>query len=240
MARIRTIKPDFFKDEKLTELSHQKRLFFQGLWLLADREGRLEERPKFIKAEIFPYEEFSIDSALEELCESGFLIRYDVEGKKYIQIKNFLKHQRPNKREAQSTIPAYEEKRNSRKRKFLHVQDCEIQQKENEKDDQDHVEGNKEGEREGNGRSVGANAPTPSPEEFLEDLKSDYPGLNLEVELGKMRAWMKANPGKRQLTKRFMVNWLNRVDRPLNQDNLVSRGGASAVGSGKYDHVWEN
>jgi hypothetical protein len=55
--RIRTIKPEFFEDEKLAELPPHDRLMFIGLWLLADRNGVLEHRPAWIKAKIFPYDD---------------------------------------------------------------------------------------------------------------------------------------------------------------------------------------
>ena len=54
MARARNIKPAFFKNETLVELPVETRLLFIGLWTLADREGRLEDRPKRIKMEIYP------------------------------------------------------------------------------------------------------------------------------------------------------------------------------------------
>lgn len=54
MARARNIKPGFFKNELLAEMPPEIRLLFMGLWCIADREGRFEERPKKIKMELFP------------------------------------------------------------------------------------------------------------------------------------------------------------------------------------------
>ncbi|MDR1979556.1 MAG: hypothetical protein LBQ42_12550 [Synergistaceae bacterium] len=103
--RARDIKPGFFKNEELAECSLAARLLFPGLWMLADREGRLEDRPKRIKGEIFPYDAFDIDALLDELAQHGFIQRYAVNDVKYIQIMNFLKHQRPHNNETQSVIP---------------------------------------------------------------------------------------------------------------------------------------
>ena len=50
MARARNIKPGFFANENLAECDPLARLLFAGLWCLADREGRLEDRPKRIAA----------------------------------------------------------------------------------------------------------------------------------------------------------------------------------------------
>ncbi len=104
--RIRTIKPEFFKDEDLAELSPLARLLFQGLWCMADREGRLEDRPRRIKAEILPYDECDIEALLGSLTVAGFISRYLKGSTKCIQIKSFLRHQIPNRDEAQSELPS--------------------------------------------------------------------------------------------------------------------------------------
>jgi len=106
MARTRIIKPGFFKNEELAECSAFARLLFAGLWTLADREGRLEDRPKRIKADIFPYDNLDCDALLNELSEKKFLVRYKSEGQYYIQIVNFVKHQQPHHKEIQSVIPS--------------------------------------------------------------------------------------------------------------------------------------
>lgn len=113
MARSRNIKPAFFLNEELAEISPEGRLLFIGLWCLADREGRLEDRPKKIKAEIFPYENFDVDALLNELMSRHFIKRYCLGNAKdmprYIQVTNFTRHQNPHPREAQSIIPPCDE-----------------------------------------------------------------------------------------------------------------------------------
>ena len=104
--RARNIKPGFFKNDTLAELDFAGRLLFIGLWGIADRDGRLEDRPKKIKAEIFPYDDVDVDSFLGELAKRNFIIRYEADGGRYIQIVNFDKHQNPHPRETPSTIPA--------------------------------------------------------------------------------------------------------------------------------------
>lgn len=108
MARARNIKPSFFQNEYLAALSPHARLLFIGLWCIADRQGRLEDRPPKIKACLFPYENIDVEKLLNELTNSDdkFIIRYNVNGKLYIQIVNFLKHQSPHLKECASTIPA--------------------------------------------------------------------------------------------------------------------------------------
>ena len=67
MARIRTIKPEFFLDDELAELPMVARMLFVGLWTIADCEGRMEDRPKRIKAQILPFDDCDIDGALQSL-----------------------------------------------------------------------------------------------------------------------------------------------------------------------------
>jgi len=112
MARARNIKPAFFQNEILAELSAHARLCFIGLWTLADRDGRLEDRPKRIKLQLLPYDDVDVDGLLSELADArepdgtrAFIVRYTVDGMPLIAIRNFLKHQCPHHREVQSTLP---------------------------------------------------------------------------------------------------------------------------------------
>ncbi len=107
MARARNIKPSLFKNEVLGEADPLLTILFQGLWCLADRDGRLEDRPKRIKAEIFPYREIhDINGYLTELEQLGFIDRYETENTPVIQVINFAKHQSPHKTEKPSELPA--------------------------------------------------------------------------------------------------------------------------------------
>ena len=107
MARARNIKPALFKNEILGVADPAYTLLFAGLWLLADREGRLEDRPLRIKAELFPYRDgIDMPAMLGWLHDSGFIYRYKYGENRYIEIANFTKHQNPHKNEAPSEIPS--------------------------------------------------------------------------------------------------------------------------------------
>lgn len=117
MARSRNIKPSLFKNELLGEADPLLTILFAGLWCLADREGRLEDRPKRIKAEIFPYREIpDFNGYLTALAQLGFIDRYSVGGVAVIQVLNFDKHQSPHKTERPSELP----------KKPIESVDCEI------------------------------------------------------------------------------------------------------------------
>jgi hypothetical protein len=104
--RARSIKPGFFKNEKLAECPALARILFEGLWCMADRAGRLEDRPKRIKAEVLPYDSCNVERHLKTLATSGFILRYAINGERYIQVLSFAKHQTPHVKEVPSTIPA--------------------------------------------------------------------------------------------------------------------------------------
>lgn len=106
MARARNIKPGFFTNDVLAECSSLARILFQGLWCHADREGRLEDRPRKLKAEILPYDDCNIEELLQQLENRGFIIRYQHGSERFIQVVNFCKHQNPHVKESESTIPA--------------------------------------------------------------------------------------------------------------------------------------
>lgn len=105
MARSRNIKPAFFTNEDLAEQPYEARLLFAGLWCVADREGRLEDRPKKIKMAIFPGDSVDVERMLQKLHEAKLILRYEVEGARYIQVIKFKKHQSPHFKEPPSTIP---------------------------------------------------------------------------------------------------------------------------------------
>jgi hypothetical protein len=106
MARARNIKPSIYKNELLGVADPLLTILFTGLWCLADREGRLEDRPLRIKAEIFPYRDLPLfNGYLTELAQMGFIHRYTVDGVAIIQVVNFCKHQSPHKTEKESELP---------------------------------------------------------------------------------------------------------------------------------------
>lgn len=96
-------------NDTLADVEPLGRLLFAGLWCIADREGRLEDRPRRIKAEVLPYDDCDVDQLLDQLVRHEFIQRYQVGGEQYIQIINFSKHQNPHKNEADSVIPGPED-----------------------------------------------------------------------------------------------------------------------------------
>jgi len=105
MARSRNIKPGFFTNDELAECSPYARLLFAGLWTIADKEGRLDDRPKKVKAMVLPFDDVDCNDLLQQLHSHKFINRYQVKDEQFIQINNWKKHQNPHCKEAASEIP---------------------------------------------------------------------------------------------------------------------------------------
>lgn len=240
MARIRTIKPQFFTSDTIGDLSPLVRLLFVGLWCLADRGGRLEDRPRRIKAELLPYDEANADDLLTALAHAKLIIRYEAQDAKYIQIVNFSKHQHCHVNEPFSTIPPPENYVET-------VSTVQAPYKNGARTVPIRQEQEQEGNRKGTEKSVAAaaHAPTanngthvsgeakgeaPKPavtrkrepqtcdDAYLDELQSDpaYTALNVRLCYSKMLRWCKER--SKQATRQRLVNWLNREDQPLNGD----------------------
>lgn len=107
MARARNIKPGFFTNEKVVELSMEARLLYIGLWTISDRAGRLEERPRRIKMEIFPADDVNVTACLDAIEREGLIRRYQADGMNLIWIPGFSEHQNPHKNEKWSDLPPH-------------------------------------------------------------------------------------------------------------------------------------
>lgn len=106
MARIRTIKPEFFTSEDIVSLSPLARLFYVSLWCEADREGRFEWKPKTLKMRYLPADDCDVNALGQELIEAGMVVTYQVDGRTFAHIPGFTRHQVINNREQESTIPS--------------------------------------------------------------------------------------------------------------------------------------
>ncbi len=94
MARIRTIKPEFWTDGSMIRLPIEVRLFYIGLWNFACDRGHVEDDPLGLKLKILPADAVDSDSLVEQLVLAGRLERVEVSGKSYLAIPSFADHQR--------------------------------------------------------------------------------------------------------------------------------------------------
>lgn len=200
--RARNIKPAFYKNADLAECSLAARLLAPALWMLADREGRLHDRPKQIKGECFPYDALEVEPLLRELEKWGHIIRYEVDGTGYIQIVAFLKHQRPHPNEIPSIIPKVESASNQGvKRSVLNP---DIMNDDIRNPDSAEVKPPPKVVFTGDSFEVA--------ETTMSLWRRAYPAVSIERELAGAAAWLVANPKNRKSNfDRFLTNWLSRA-----------------------------
>lgn len=109
MARIRTVKPDFFKHYELYQCEQESglpiRVAFAGLWTVCDREGRFKWVPPELKISCLPYDDVDFSRVLDALITRGFVVKYECKGRVFGLVPGFKEHQVINNREAKSVLP---------------------------------------------------------------------------------------------------------------------------------------
>lgn len=111
MARMRSVKPEFFLDEELASLtSRDARLTYIGMWTLSDEHGRLRGDARYIKGQLFMYDDdlsaADVDQIIEELVKAGKAVRYRADGSSYLYLPNLARHQRLDSDKVPTRLPA--------------------------------------------------------------------------------------------------------------------------------------
>lgn len=221
MARIRTIKPTFFRHRELFELERTSglpvRVAFAGLWTVADRAGRFRWRLDELKLDCLPYDAVDFGDVLGALERGRFVCRYEVGDRVFGHIPSWSEHQRPNAREPESTLPDP-----------ASACTCAHQPA--------RVERDREGEE---GKGIGTedslfviepSAPDSlvilefptegKPREWrlrraqVDEWQDAYPSLDIAAECRKALVWVKAKPGRTKSARgmcAFLANWFNRA-----------------------------
>lgn len=109
MARIRSVKPEYWIDPNLTRLSRDARLLYIALWNFADEHGRLHGDPRVVKGQCFPYDDdltpAIIDALIDDLIAAKKAKRYEIDGATYLELPNLKKHQRLEPEKVPSRLP---------------------------------------------------------------------------------------------------------------------------------------
>lgn len=220
MARIRSIKPEFFDDPDVGQLSAEASLVFIGIWTQADKRGRVLDDPRRLKVRLRPYASGDFDATLAELVDAGFVIRYQSsDGVRLLQVRSFEKHQKTHKLEPDSIYPGpnVSDTSPTGKKPSDPPVSCLLSL--------------------GSGLLSREVCGKPSEPAFppavlvfdvtgkgekswaltadhLADLQRDFEHTDVLTECKRASAWVKANPNRRKTAKgmaAFLVNWLNRA-----------------------------
>lgn len=217
MARIRTIKPEFFTSEDIVSLSPLARLLYIALWCESDREGRLLWKPRTFKLRYLPADDCDVEALCSQLVAAQLVKLY---GDGLAFIPKFGLHQHLNPREAASSLPEPHASRTRRPR----VEDASTTGEARDSDTQ--------GGREGKGRSnasspsgLDASAPPmialplndgtehPVSSAMVSEWSASFPAVDVPQALRTMRAWLVAKPARRKTARgvnAFVVGWLGR------------------------------
>ncbi|MCF3101471.1 hypothetical protein IPZ58_07740 [Streptomyces roseoverticillatus] len=108
MARIRTIKPEFFTSLTIADLPLSARLTFIGLWTHVDDDGRCVDEPRLVRAAVWPLDDRTagdVEDDLRRLHDASLIVRYEHSGRRYLAVRSWREHQRIDKAKP-SKLPA--------------------------------------------------------------------------------------------------------------------------------------
>ncbi len=236
MPRIRTIKPEFWSDEKLSPMDPIDRLVFLGLISMADDYGRLLDNLKIIDAFVFPNCSRTSRESLQNLSRASRIRRgKSVNGQSIIEIVNWSRHQRVDKPQYQLALPPISEN----PKEITHSESIPEQFANNSGTSRELFlpvpgSGSGSGPRSGSNISSEPNGnrslqaselsgfvfPVIGSEDYqlpkakLEEWQQTFVGVNVDLELSRAAQWLRDNPTRRKTLRgiqRFLGAWLTRV-----------------------------
>ncbi|GAB5444940.1 MAG: hypothetical protein Fues2KO_52890 [Fuerstiella sp.] len=263
MARIRTVKPEFWVSEQVVECSITARLLFVGMLNFADDNGVHSASAKRLKMSIFPGDAFTTEQVEEWICEletNELVKRFEADGRSWLWITGFSRHQRidrPSK--SQNPLPPGSEN-DAAETTIRRGLD------EDSTSDRHQLDDGREGKgREGKGVSTVAGDgpqqqeseeeataidwtfPTKNGGTFvltpekLTEYRTAYPSLDVECELLRARQWCKDNPAKRKTNAgmpRFLNGWLAKP-QPADSTGSGNRGALGPPSNAAGEDAWQ-
>lgn len=265
MARIRTIKPEFFTSLTVASLPVEARLTFIGLWTHVDDEGRCVDDARLIKAAIWPLDDrlaSDVELDLRALSESSLIRRYKVGERSYLAITNWREHQKIN-RPTRSKLPAPPPVDNgvdsaatstddlalpAEKASHHELTDNSLSPHDTVTDDSP-LERNREqgtgnrGEREGNAPQAAPREPkgTRIPDDFEVTpamrawFREHCPGVDGPTETAKFRDYWRAQPGAKGRRTDWEATWRNWMRKAA--EDTRRRPTTPAIATGANRHI---
>lgn len=228
MPRIRTIKPEFPQSESMGRVSRDSRLAFIEMWTVADDSGRLRGNSRMIASILFPYDDDApklMDGWLDELEREQCILRYEVDGQKYIQIVNFNTHQKIEK-PSPSKLPSFDDNSVNTPRKLT-----EASRKMSL--DQGRDQGEDQGEERMQGEEKAPAEPSPPPpppekprksphgefgimlaDQEYEKLTAKYGRKAVDSAIDSAGGWLRANGRQKKDHYAFVLNWMKKDNTP--------------------------
>jgi hypothetical protein len=226
VARIRTIKPKFWDDKKISKITRDARLTFIGMWNFSDDLGVIIADPIWIKSKIFPYEQIQLqqfEKWLSELSQNGFISLFSHKKEEFYYLPNLTKHQVINK-------PNYSD---------VHIQKADLQKIINSGIDTGSIPDQSVGERKG---KEGEEVITPF---LISKFRVEHISPNLKAEEKKIMlaaieifsGFKILHPDNRDLDLILLIDWV----KPIREMIQVKRYSVEQVkGILQFLNEWED
>lgn len=205
MARIRSIKPEFWVDDQMVDLSSWARLLFIALWNFVDDDGLIEFKPKRIKMQVFPADDVDVTAELDSLISMGRLTVLDSDQGPVLWVTNWSRHQVVNRRTPTkfTGLPAP-----------FSVSDAGV-------DSESSVLKGREGKgKEGKGREGTIPTNLQISNEQREWARTTVPSVNLDLEHDAFYTYWSAGAGRGKVKKSWDLTWKTWM-RTAHKDNLA-------------------
>ena len=211
MPRTRSVKPEFWSDEKLARLSRDSRLTYVGLWSTSDDYGVTKGHPAWLKCQLFPYDDglklTTFEKWLKELESIDRIVSFNVNGEIFYYIPHFQYHQKVDHPSKLRNPEPPESIINIGSRNTL----------EPSRDSRDETDTDTDTDTDTEEKSTKSRESASTPD-FISQLKEIYAWIDVDTEIQKMKGFLLTPKGKgRKLTHSFAVRWLNRMDKPIKE-----------------------
>lgn len=219
MARIRSVHPEQWTDDKFVTTSPLARLVAIGVRNEADDNGIFEWNPVKLKMRLLPADNCDMPDLLNELEQSEQIFKFDIKGKAYGMVRNFQKYQKPKKPTFYHPIPTVQ---------LPNGYELNPAYSETSSPPVPHQFGNSpsDGEEEGKEEGVTTSGEVimsfplddgseyPITRDKVNEYREAYPLVNVESALRAVRQWCRDNPSKRKSRRgatRFLNSWMGRA-----------------------------
>jgi len=218
----RILRPGILTSERVNALKPHAELFYRRLMSVVDDFGRYSAHPQILRAHCYPLRidevrEADISRFLTEVQDAGLIALYAVDGRNYLEMKDFRQQMRAEKSAYPSSALGVSSGGVADDKRV--IADAHLVG--------DVVEGGDEDEKIGKQAKPARPKHSLSDDDFLASLRENpaYDHVDLKIEMAKMDVWLQTPSGKRRKgkTRAFILNWLNRIERPIKAQPRASQ-----------------
>lgn len=228
----RIVREDILTSDPVNSLSWGAEVFYRRLMSRVDDYGRYVADLRILRAALYPLQlhkviDSDIGKWLSDVTRAGLVSVYEVAGKRYVEVRKFDQRlrQKTSIYPPSDGCPSSDGHMTASGGNML-TDDSNAPPESESETEVLSVQNSKSSNSVSDKPKQTTHQIRLADEEFLTQLRATgaYNGIDLDAELRKMRAWLLTPKGRgRKLTRQFAVNWLNRVDKPLQLGGNLER-----------------